>query len=65
MSQVGLSSSDTVRATLEASSIEVSPDELDLLTAAHGTMRRRVASLYLPEAEAFEPADVFSARDQA
>ena len=64
MSQVGLSSSDIVHTTLEAAGMEVSPEELESLTAAQGSMRRRAASLYVPEAQAFEPADVFSARNQ-
>ena len=64
MSQVGLSTSDTVGTTLEAAGITASPGELEMLTAARDTMRCRAASLYLPEAQAYEPADVFSARDQ-
>jgi hypothetical protein len=64
MSQVGLSTSDIVQTTLEAAGLEVTPEELELLTAARGSMRLRAASLSVPEAQAFEPADVFSARDQ-
>jgi len=57
--------SDIVGAELDAVGIAVTPEELELLVAACATMRARAASLYIPEAELFEPADVFSARDQA
>ncbi len=60
----GLSSAAIVRHRLEEAGIPAGPEELELLVAAYETVRRRAASLYLPEAELFEPADVFSAGDR-
>ena len=56
-----LPSAAIVRHRLEEAGIPAAPEELELLVAAYDTVRRRAASLYLPEAELFEPADVFSA----
>jgi hypothetical protein len=55
---------DVVRDILEEVGLAVGPEELELLTAARDMMRRRAASLYLPEVQEYEPADVFSAREQ-
>ena len=52
---------DIVRHALEEAGIVVSPDELEMLVAAYPTVRGRAASLYLPDADSFEPADVFVA----
>jgi hypothetical protein len=59
-----LSPADIVGHRLEEAGIAAGPEELELLVAAYDTVRKRAASLYLPEAELFEPADVFVALDR-
>jgi hypothetical protein len=54
---------DIVRHALDEAGIVVAPDELEMLVAAYETILGRAASLYLPEAASFEPADVFLAGD--
>jgi hypothetical protein len=61
---VGFSPCAIVRHRLEEAGIAAGPEGLELLVAAYDTVRRRAASLYLPEAELFEPVDVFSASDR-
>ena len=61
---LGLSPADIVRHRLEEAGITAGPQEFELLVADYDTVRKRAASLYLPEAELFEPADVFVALDR-
>jgi hypothetical protein len=48
---------------LDEAGIVVASEELQMLVAVYDTIRQRAASLYVGDAEAFEPADVFSAGD--
>lgn len=61
----GQPASEVVQGHLDRAGIAVTPQELELLTAAWHDMQQSIALLDIPEAELFEPADVFSARDRA
>jgi hypothetical protein len=55
---------DIVRHALDQAGLVVAPEELEMLVAAYDTVRGQAALLYLPEADPFEPADVFLAGER-
>jgi hypothetical protein len=59
------SARDVVRAALDAAGLPADDAEVELLVAGHARMRECVEALDLPDAAAYEPADVFSARDRS
>jgi hypothetical protein len=54
---------EIVAKALDEAGIVVASEELQMLVAAYDTIRERAASLYVADAEPYEPADVFSAGD--
>jgi hypothetical protein len=58
-----MATGEIVGRTLDAAGIVVAPEELQMLMDAYDTIRERAASLYVADAEAYEPADVFAAGD--
>jgi hypothetical protein len=57
----GRSTPGVVQALLQDAGLDVAQAELDQLVTARDAMLERVALLRIPEAESYEPADVFSA----